>query len=289
MKYIVATFSIDCQDDMYQTACDLLVSSAGDAGFESFESNNGCVLGYAPKCMFNKKKLDEELLFFPLENVKIEYFINDVEDKNWNENWENIGFSPIHIDNKCVIYDARHTNSSMIDNSIGINIFIEATQSFGTGTHQTTRMIISEIMKRDIKGMRVLDCGCGTGILGIAASKLGAAEVVGYDIDEWSVDNAKHNAILNDAENICILHGNSSVLENVHGTFDIVAANINRNILLADMKAFSSVMKHGSMLFLSGFYETDTTMLLDKASDLGLNKEALRVEDDWACLALEKA
>ena len=131
---------------------------------------------------------------------------------------------------------------------------------------------------------RVLDCGCGTGILGIAAMKMGAKEVVGYDIDEWSVENTRHNAELNQVENLNVYLGNSAVLNHVSGLFDLVVANINRNILLADMAIFREVMAPGATMILSGFYEKDVPLLVEKAENLGLRLSDKRVEAEWTCL-----
>ena len=135
---------------------------------------------------------------------------------------------------------------------------------------------------------RVLDCGTGTGILGIVSSKLGAKDVIGYDIDEWSVQNAQHNAKLNNVENMMeVLNGNASVINHISGIFDFVLANINRNILLEDMKMFRSVMADGSYLILSGFYEEDIPILLDKAEELGLQEIERHTDNNWACLVLK--
>ena len=133
----------------------------------------------------------------------------------------------------------------------------------------------------------MLDCGTGTGILGLTASKLGAKEVVGYDIDEWSVENAKHNALLNGVDNMEVLFGNSSVLNHISGVFDVVMANINRNILLDDMRLFRSVMNTDATLILSGFYEEDVPVLLEKANELGLHETARHTDNNWTCLVLK--
>jgi ribosomal protein L11 methyltransferase len=147
-------------------------------------------------------------------------------------------------------------------------------------------MIVSTLLHSDIEGKRVLDCGCGTGILGITASKLGAQEVVGYDIDEWSVENTRHNAEINKVENMDVLHGDSTVLNHISGVFDIVLANINRNILLQDMHQFRDVMAGNSKLILSGFYEEDVPLLLEKAKELGLEEYGRKTDTNWCCLAL---
>ena len=132
----------------------------------------------------------------------------------------------------------------------------------------------------------VLDCGCGTGILSIAAAKLGAENVVAYDIDEWSVNNARHNAEINTIGNISVYQGDANVLNHISGVFDIVMANINRNILLNDMTTFKSLMTTGSLLILSGFYLSDIPVLLDKAKELGLEEYGRKQNGEWACLVL---
>jgi len=288
MKYIVATFNIDCQVDIFQMACDLVAEAAGVAGFEAFEECEQGIKGYAQKNLFDKTRLDEELLSIGIPNVLVTYNINNVEDKDWNESWEEAGFEPINIDDKCVIYDAKHTDKTHIATSGKLNVFIETRQAFGTGTHETTRMVVSELMKRDLKGLRFLDCGCGTGILGIVASMMGASEIVAYDIDEWSVDNARLNARMNERGNITVLHGDASVLKKVDGGFDFIAANINRNILLADMPTFFDKMNSNATLALSGFYESDIDLLMATANKLGLSEQARRTNGDWACLVLKK-
>lgn len=148
-------------------------------------------------------------------------------------------------------------------------------------------MIVSTLLSMNLFKKRVLDCGTGTGILGIVSAKLGASEVVGYDIDEWSVENAKHNAQLNGIANMEVYFGNSSVINHISGVFDIVVANINRNILLEDMKSFRSVMQEGGNLILSGFYEEDVPILLDKAHELGLKEVGKRTDNKWTCLVLK--
>ena len=145
-------------------------------------------------------------------------------------------------------------------------------------------MIIGLLLDMHLAGKRVLDCGCGTGILGIAASKLGAKEVVAYDIDEWSADNARHNAQINHVKNIEVLQGDANVLNHVSGVFDIVLANINRNILLQDMPAFRNVMMQGSVLILSGFFEEDCASLSAKATTLGLVHTGKVSKGNWCCL-----
>ena len=277
MKYLTASFHIVSEPSLLQTACDLMADCAGEAGFESFEDTDDGIKGYVREEQFDKQQLDAQLVDFPLPGVTVTYDLKD-----WNETWENNGFDPIDIYNRIVIYDARQTAPQLPEGAIPIAI--QARQAFGTGTHQTTQMVIGLLLDMQLSGKRVLDCGCGTGILGIAASKLGAKEVVAYDIDEWSADNARHNAQLNHVENIEVLQGDANVLNHVSGVFDIVLANINRNILLQDMPAFRNVMMQGSILILSGFFEEDCAQLNAKAESLGLKQTGKYSKGSWCCL-----
>lgn len=286
MKYLVAELKIECQDGMIQIARDLLTDALGEAGFETFEDTEEGINGYVQESLFDENAMNDVISNFMLPDVTINANIQEAEYKNWNEEWEEAGFERININDSITIYDARHDDGNGI--ASGISIGIETKQAFGTGTHETTRMIVSTLLNIDLKGKRVLDCGCGTGILGIAASKLGASEVVGYDIDEWSSENAIHNAELNGVDNMKVMLGDASVLKSVEGKFDVVLANINRNILLADMPAFVSVMADDSLLILSGFYASDVDLLIEKASSLGLSKIDSKSDSEWTCLVLKK-
>mgnify|MGYP004498590043 FL=1 len=286
MKYLVAEFKIECQDGMIQIARDLLTDALGEAGFETFEDTEDGIKGYVQESLFAENAMNDVISNFMLPDVTINANIQEAEYKNWNEEWEEAGFERININDSITIYDARHDDGNGI--ASGISIGIETKQAFGTGTHETTRMIVSTLLNIDLKGKRVLDCGCGTGILGIAASKLGASEVVGYDIDEWSSENAIHNTELNGVGNMKVMLGDASVLKSVEGKFDVVLANINRNILLADMPAFVSVMADDSLLILSGFYASDVDLLIEKASSLGLSKIDSKSDSEWTCLVLKK-
>lgn len=286
MKYLVAEFKIECQDGMIQIARDLLTDALGEAGFETFEDTEDGIKGYVQESLFDENAMNDVISNFMLPDVNISANIQEAEYKNWNEEWEEAGFERININDSITIYDARHDDGNGI--ASGISIGIETKQAFGTGTHETTRMIVSTLLNIDLKGKRVLDCGCGTGILGIAASKLGASEVVGYDIDEWSSENAIHNAELNGVGNMKVMLGDASVLKSMEGKFDVVLANINRNILLADMPAFVSVMADESLLILSGFYASDVDLLIEKASSLGLSKIDSKSDSEWTCLVLKK-
>lgn len=286
MKYKIADFKIACTPELTQIAKDLLPDLMGEIGFESFEDTPDGLKGYIPADLMDTNSLKQVLDTLPLEGVNITYTLSDTEDKNWNEAWENTGFAPINIDNQVLVYDAR-TGRKPAGDSL-INIGIEAKQAFGTGTHETTRMMIGAMLQLSLKGKRVLDCGCGTGILGIAALKLGTEAVVGFDIDEWSVENTQHNAAINEVDNIEVFHGDAHVLSHVSGVFDVVLANINRNILLNDMPAFLEIMNAGSVLIISGFYEEDVKLLDEKANSLGLVKTSQKTDNHWCCLTFIK-
>ena len=170
-----------------------------------------------------------------------------------------------------------------------LSIEIDAHLAFGTGTHETTRMICATLLKEELRGKKLLDAGCGTGILGIAALKLGADSVTAYDIDEWSSDNTRHNAVINQVDDrMTILCGDATLLDAIDEHFDYVVANINRNILLQDMERFLQVMAKDSKLILSGFYTEDIPLLEAKGQELGLTMERQREDNHWACITLHR-
>lgn len=286
MKYICAEFKIDAPEEMLQVARDLVADAAGEAGFESFEDTSDGLKGYVQDELLSEESLRQALQDMHLEGVSVSYELKPVADQDWNQTWEEEGFEPIMVGDRLLVYDARHHSAAEYNQGRQdlICIGIEASNAFGTGTHETTRMMLSALLSHSPRGLRVLDCGCGTGILGIAASKLGATEVVGFDIDEWSVDNARHNAELNAVENLNVLHGDAHVLNHVSGIFDMVLANLNRNILLQDMEAYAACAASGALMAMSGFYAEDIPALLDKARELGFKDTVRQQDGDWCCL-----
>lgn len=287
MKYFVAKFKLACEADLLQTSRELLSAAACEAGFEAFEDTDDGLLGYVQRPLFDKPALDAAIADYLPDGVSVEYDVEEVPDQDWNQGWEEEGFEPIGVGDRLVVYDAKHTDRSAFAGDDGVTrIFIEARNAFGTGTHQTTRMILRRLLAMDLHGKKVLDCGCGTGILGIAASLFGAKQVLGYDIDEWSADNARHNATLNGVGNMSVLLGDATVLSSVGDRFDVVIANINRNILVADMGAFASHMAPGARLILSGFYESDVPVIEQAASQHGLHVVDVVADEEWASVAL---
>ena len=303
MKYYEAIFELRIENlelrGTMQDARDVLAALAGEAGFETFEETETGLKGYVQQALFDEDALKTALNDFPFEGITITYDIREAEDKDWNEQWEQEGFEPIVVKSgdanseKCiVIHDGRHLPENLSILNSKFLIEIDAKLAFGTGTHETTRMVCSELLEQIINfklqtsNFKVLDCGTGTGILSICALKLGAASAVGYDIDEWSVDNARHNAIINQVGNrFTTLLGDASILYNkVEGQFDLILANINRNILLNDMPLFRQKMTPNARLILSGFYTDDIPLLVERAATLGLTLESQKQDNSWACL-----
>ena len=306
MKYYEVDFTLSPYS---ADASDILAALAGEAGFETFEETETGLKGYVQQTLFDEEALKTALADFPFDGITVTYAIRKAEDRDWNEQWENEGFEPIVIERKVesgkwkensicgiIIHDGKHlpieVSSFHFPLSSFLQIEIDAKLAFGTGTHETTRMVCSALLSylspltSLLSPLKILDCGTGTGILSICALKLGAASAVGYDIDEWSVDNARHNAVINQVDDrFTALLGDASILYNkVEGLFDLVLANINRNILLNDMPLFRQKMAPGARLILSGFYTDDIPLLVEKANSLGLTLESQKQDNSWACL-----
>ncbi|MBQ6658408.1 MAG: 50S ribosomal protein L11 methyltransferase, partial [Prevotella sp.] len=246
---------------------------------------DGQLTGYVQTTLFDQSLLDGLLATLPFEDLQVTYTLKEAEDKNWNAAWEEEGFDPIIVNNRCVIHDIHHPAPR---EDFEMDITIDAHQAFGTGTHETTRMIVGCLLDLPLKGKRVLDCGCGTGILSIVAAKLGVSKVLGYDIDEWSARNTQHNAEINGVSGMDVLLGDVSVLETVTETFDVVLANINRNILMHDLPIISRHMAEHTTLIISGFYEEDETILQELMVSLGMQLTEKRTDNRWCMLRFER-
>lgn len=295
MKYYEISFTIaPCSQD----ARDLLSALAGEAGFETFEETDNGLKGYVQQQLFDKSALDSVIKSFPMPRTRIKYKVAEAEDRDWNEQWEQEGFDPIVIQAEghksktsrtVVVHDGLHLPDSLTPHNSPLTIEINARMAFGTGTHQTTRLMCQQLTGTDLRGWRVLDCGCGTGILGICALMLGAYSCTAYDIDEWSVDNTRHNSVVNHVDDLMtVLHGDATLLDTIGQHFELVMANINRNILLQDMERFVHVLKRGGRLMLSGFYQSDCTQLESKAQTLGLKLQQTTHDGDWACMVFKR-
>lgn len=281
MKYVEVIFQLNPWNE---AASDILAAFCGDMGFETFVTEGPFLKGYIQKSVFDEQQLRDTLEFFPMPEVAITYSTADAEDKDWNEEWEKNGFEPIIIGSELTVQGTGHDCPS----NTRYEILLDPKMAFGTGSHETTYMILEQLLTMDLNGKEVLDAGCGTGVLGIMTALKGAASVMAYDIDEWSVNNTRTNCALNHVENITVHEGDASVLQNLENRFDLVLANINRNILLADMPHFVRVLKSGGQLILSGFYTEDVAQLVEAAQALGLEKVLQKERNGWACLLLVK-
>ena len=260
----------------------VLASVLGEIGFDSFVEHENGTLAYVVKNIYDAEALSQVIADFPLDTA-ISYEVKEIEDRNWNEEWEKNYFSPIILEDQCVIKSSFHKDVPDAKYTIVIN----PKMAFGTGHHQTTILMLREILKRDFTGQRVLDMGCGTAILAILASMRGAKDVVAIDIDEWAYDNAIENLNLNRIENVRVEIGGANLLGAVK--FDTVIANINRNILLEDMHAYANVLNTGGTLYMSGFYTEDIAVLKIEADKHGLIFEYSTERDNWAGVKFTKA
>lgn len=276
MKYLEFTFrTVPCTE----TVNDVLSAVLGEVGFESFVEQTDGIAAYIQKDLYDEAAVKATIEDFPLPDTRIEYTYQEAEDKDWNEEWEKNFFQPIIIGDRCVIHSTFHRDAPKAEYDIVIN----PQMAFGTGHHETTSLIIGELLESDLKGKSLLDMGCGTSILAILARMRGAAPCTAIDIDEWCVRNSLENIELNSVDNIAVFQGDASSLAG-KGTFDVVIANINRNILLNDMKQYVSCMHRGSELYMSGFYADDIPMIQTEAERNGLQFVHHHEKNRWAAV-----
>lgn len=287
MEYNVTHFKIKVSEELMEVCRELLADAVSEAGYEAFADTDDGVDAWVQIQQYDAALTQQMLEDFPIEGAEISFVTEEVEQQNWNEEYEKEVFEPIRVEG-CIIYDAASEDAETLKEEVPIAIAIDQQMAFGNGAHETTKMIVTELLSRDLNGKRFLDCGCGTGILSIVAKKCGASHVTAYDIDEWSVENTKHNAEINNVELLDILLGDVSVLSHVDGVFDIIAANINRNILLADMPQIVETLSPDGFLILSGFYEEDAVQLCEKASTLGLYEVGRKVTNNWTMLVFHR-
>lgn len=281
MKYKEVIFNIQPYAEAYS---DILSAILAEIGFESFIPSENGLTAYIQKNQADIEKLGKTINEFPIQGVYINYEILDAEYKDWNEVWEEEGFHPIIIDDRIVIHDVKHSDVP----NLPYDIVISPKLAFGTGSHQTTRLILRELLRLDLKGKKVIDAGTGTGILSIMCIKKGAAEVFAYDIDEWSVENTKDNLLLNAIHNeVRVELGDSSVLDKTDNA-DLILANINRNILLNDIESFALKLVAKGLLLISGFYTDDASLLIEAANKHGLQFVKKECDENWCMLLFEK-
>ncbi len=278
MNYI----EITCQVAPIEPWMEILIAELADIGFESFSEEENGFKAYISACRYRanavkgiferKRELKPEKLSF--EVVKI-------GSKNWNSVWES-NFQAVTIGSACHIRAPFHEKPS----DVAFDIIIEPKMSFGTGHHETTHLVVEWLLETDMQSKRVLDMGCGTGILAILASKKGAKSVTAIDNYLFAYENTIENAERNNINNMRVLHGDASLLGDE--TFDVVIANITRNVLLEDMAAYAKVLDHGGVLFLSGFLAFDKDTIFAEASRFGLQHAGQKTLRDWVSLKLLK-
>jgi ribosomal protein L11 methyltransferase len=276
-----------------QVVCDpefseILMAEIGDVGFDTFMETEKGFEAYVEERNFNEQQLDEVKEKYKSVNPLL-FFWDKIQKQNWNEQWEK-SLEPIIVDDRCLIRAEFHKSENLPAGRQGkypYEIVITPKMSFGTGHHQTTYLMIKSQLDLDHSNKRVMDAGCGTAILAIMASKRNAAEVVAFDIDEWSVINGKENIENNACPNIQIFQGTIAEV-NPLGMFDIVLANINKNVLLQEMANYSARLKPEGMLLLSGFYTKDIDDLKAEAIQYGLKEVKRDGKDEWASLLLRK-
>ena len=282
MKYIELDFTY--QSDIETSVLnDILAAELGEIGFDSFTQNDNGLQAFIAYPSFKQETLQKKLDNFPLPNTQISYTKKEIEDKNWNEVWEKNYFKPIRIGKECIIRASFHEKESGFKHEI----IIDPKMSFGTGNHETTYLMIEEILKLDFLGKNVLDMGCGTAILAILASQKGAKNITAIDIDEWAYENAKENCRLNNITNIQVaLGGAGKICE--FGKFDVIFANINRNILLEDIHIYADALKENGLLFMSGFYKEDTPALEKECRRNNIKLISSSERNNWAAIKTQK-
>ena len=281
MVYIEVTFALS---PWSETAQDVLTALAGDIGFESFVEEENKLKAYIQEKLYDKEAIHCIIDEFPIPDVTITYTAQEQEDKDWNEEWEKNFFQPIVIGNRCVIHSTFHKDIPPME----YDILINPQMSFGTGHHETTNLLVSRLLETELEGKSVLDMGCGTSILAILAAKRGASPITAIDIDDWCVSNSTDNIRLNHIDCINVRLGDADVLRTERPTFDLIIANINRNILTTDMDAYAACMKPGSRIFLSGFYVDDIPVMKESLTKNGLTFIEHHENNRWAMVVAEK-
>lgn len=279
MNYIEVKFTCVPNNDIVNS---VLSATIAEIGYESFIENEYGTTAYIQGEVFNKEKLDEIIHDLPVD-AEITYTYETIEGRNWNEEWEKNYFQPLIIDDKCIIQSTFHNVPATYE----YNIYMDPKMAFGTGHHQTTELMIREILKGNFNGKSVLDMGTGTAILAILASMRGAGPITAIDIDEWAYNNAIENLQLNKIENVTVKIGGADLLGDT--TYDIILANINRNILLGDIHAYASVLNPEGYLYMSGFYVDDINVITEECKKYNLTFCYNAEKDHWTAVKYQKA
>ena len=254
---------------------EILIAELGNVGFESFVETENGVTAYIQKTDWNAEIL-ADVFVLNSDEFSIEYNQNEVPQTNWNAAWEK-NFEPIQVDDLVSIRAPFHENPNL-----KYDIVIEPKMSFGTGHHETTHMMVQHLLQLDLENKKVLDMGCGTGILAIFAEMKGAKPLDAIDIDNWCYENSVENVTRNNCENISVYEGDATLL--VDKKYDVIIANINRNILLMDIKVYTNCLQEGGILLLSGFYEQDIPVIDAELIKYGLKLEKFIQRNNWVAL-----
>lgn len=273
--YIEYTFEVTPKEP----ATEILIAELGELGFESFVENDNGVIAYVQKEEWNSEVLDN-VFVLNSEEFSIQYDFKEIEQTNWNEEWEK-NFNPIQVDDLVSIRAPFHENPNL-----PYDIVIEPKMSFGTGHHETTHMMVQHLINLDVEGKKVLDMGCGTGILAIFAEMKGAQPIDAIDIDPWCYENSLENVERNNCKHISVYEGEASLLEGRN--YDVIIANINRNILLNDMKTYTDCLNEEGVLLLSGFYSEDIPVIDNEVSKYGLTLKNTIKRNNWVALQYQK-
>jgi ribosomal protein L11 methyltransferase len=281
MNYIEVNFTIKALETAEINAAmarEILIAELGALNFESFVNTENGLQAYIQEEDFVAEEV-EDLYLLENPDFSITMDVVTIEQQNWNAEWEK-NFEPIEVDGKCVVRASFHDKKE-----VEFDIVIEPKMSFGTGHHETTHQMIAQLMNMDVSGKRVLDMGCGTGILAILACMKGANSITGIDIDEWAFENALENVRNNKCSQIIVKQGGAELLKNC--SYDVILANINRNILLKDMEAYTKTMSRGGQIAFSGFYVSDISHIDTKARSLGLRLQRQSEKNNWAALVYQ--
>lgn len=278
--YVKVTFRLSPYDEMQ---ADMLVASLADYGYECFEPTADGTEAYIAEKDFDalavRKAVDESGV-----TASVTWDAEEIKGRNWNEEWEKNYFKPMTIAGRCVVHSTFHTDYPQLE----YEIIIDPKMAFGTGHHETTSLMVEQILRENVQGKVVTDMGTGTGILAIMASMCGAGKVTGIEIDADAYANAVENVALNNVGNVELLHGDASLLVGVEAA-DLLLANINRNIITGDIDRYAAALKPGGTMLLSGFYVEDIPVVMQAASVLGLQQVLHNEKNRWAMLKLAKA
>lgn len=278
MDYI--QFSCKITSDHMDIAREILSQELADFGFESFEDTADGMFAYISEKDYQENILSSLPLTI-LDLGKVEYACSKIKDQNWNKEWEK-NFQPVLIADKCYIRAAFHPQRV----NVPYEILIAPKMAFGTGHHETTSLMIEQMLAVDFTGKQVLDMGCGTGVLAIMASRLKAKHILAIDIDEWAYQNTIENCSLNLIENVTVKEGDIDLIANEK--FDIILANINRNILLNHISQYAKTLVSGGLLFMSGIYTSDFDIIHEAARDNGLINLTLTEKNNWIALSFKR-